>query len=81
MDGDLGHLFNNLHLYHVDNMDQLQKFIVLAKDQGLTTDSSGRVMETCVIASILALVVWTPTIVATPILVVTTIPSITPKVE
>lgn len=54
-DGDpVHHLFFGIKfdLYITDNMDRLQKLLVLGKDQSLTTDSFSRVVETFV-ASIL----------------------------
>lgn len=43
-----------------DNMDHLEKFLTLSKDQGRKTNLIGRVMATSVAAIIPALVVRTP---------------------
>ncbi|CAI8618280.1 unnamed protein product [Vicia faba] len=53
------------------NMDQLQKFHALAKDQDLTTDLLDRVMEASVAMTILDTVVQTPARVTAPTLIAT----------
>lgn len=44
-----GNFFNNkCNLYLADNMNQLPKLLVLSKDWGITFDSLGQVVGTCV---------------------------------
>lgn len=49
--------FNKCNLCLADNMDQLRMGLPLAKDQGLMTDLSGRVLEISTATTILAPVV------------------------
>lgn len=62
-------------------MDRLQKLLVLIKDQNLTTDSSGRVVKTFVVAVTLASVIQTPIIITAPTTYATTISGVIPEVE
>lgn len=63
-------------MYHADNMDRLEKFLVIYKDQVLTTDSSVQVMATSI-----ALVVWSPATVTSSLVIATIISSTTMEVE
>lgn len=42
--------FNKCNLYLSNNMNRLQKLLMLSKDQGHTTDSSAQVVETSAVA-------------------------------
>lgn len=53
------HLFK-CNLYLPDSMNQLQKLFELAKDQGITTNSSCQVVETFDVAYTITLGVQTP---------------------
>lgn len=78
---DRGILFNKCNLCIADNMDRLWKVLTLSKDHGLTSDSSGWVIETTIVLTIHALVVRITDKVIAPIVVATTISSINPKTE
>lgn len=62
-------------------MSQLQKLLVLTKDQGLTTDSSGQFVENSIVVNNLALMVQTMVINTSPIIVVTIVAGVAPEVD
>ncbi|CAL5196905.1 unnamed protein product [Lathyrus oleraceus] len=62
-------------------MSQLQKLLVLVKDHGMTTDSSGQVVDIYVIGASLHPVVHTQVIITSPVTTVITISSTTSEVD
>lgn len=62
-------------------MNLLWKFLMLSKDQGITIDSLGQMVETFVAADTLTQVVQTPVTITSPVIYVTTIPGTTLGVD
>lgn len=78
---DPGHFCSMCNFYLADNMDRLQKVLVLTKDQDLTIDLGGQVIITFTIAPISTPIIQKPAIFIAPVIVGTNISSITPNME